>query len=110
MVLLFSKLRAQQEKNPSQQFVEYLSKRTQVIDQINLNFKENNFANNVNILKIKNSNVKLENLIKLQAEKENGFVNPLSKALKNKGNLSMNDSVNTEATNESKPIIKKFIT
>lgn len=102
------KLRSQLEKNPSQQFIEYLTKRTQVIEFINSNFKENNFCNNVTILIIKNSNIKLENLMKFQNEKENGLGNHSTKSLKNKANAITDDKISTEASNESKLPYKKL--
>jgi hypothetical protein len=42
--------------------------------------------------------------MKYQAEKENGVSNHSNKSLKNKANISIDDSFNTEATNDSKVI------
>ncbi len=105
MVNFQIKFRFQQEKNPSQQFIEYLYKRTQVIDFINSNFKENHFGNNVTILKIKNANVKFENLIKIQDEKENGLSHNSCKSFKNQ--INVNDSISPEAFNHSKLYLNK---
>ncbi len=87
--------RNQQEKNLSQYFIEYITKRTELIDFINLKYIENNFSNNVNIIKAKNANMKLENLHKTLTDKDS-----LNKNLKNNINNNMDNSISTNITKE----------